>query len=151
MRGLSLYPGLFHMPNLKQILMKLLVQLRPIRLLVQLRQTRLLLFLKKKTPKDTAVVNLEDMGVRADNIPAGKELVSINFPEPQEIKDIASAVFLWTGKNVLLDSNVRGKIQIISSRMVTKEEAYQAFLSALNMLDLTTVEAGKVIKDHAHT
>ncbi|TWW08165.1 hypothetical protein E3A20_27060, partial [Planctomyces bekefii] len=39
-----------------------------------------------------------------------------------------------------------GKVQIISPRKVTKEEAYQAFLSALNILSLTTVETGKVIK-----
>jgi general secretion pathway protein D len=55
-------------------------------------------------------------------------------------------VALWTNKNVILDRNVSGKVQIISPRKVTKEEAYQAFLSALNLLGMTTVETGKVIK-----
>ena len=72
--------------------------------------------------------------------------MNIDFPEPTEIKDIIKAVALWTGKNVILDRNVNGKVQIISPRKVTKEEAYQAFLSALNLLGLTTVETGKVIK-----
>jgi general secretion pathway protein D len=79
-------------------------------------------------------------------VAAGQELVNIDFPEPTEIKDIIKAVALWTGKNVILDRNVNGKVQIISPRKVTKEEAYQAFLSALNLLGLTTVETGKVIK-----
>lgn len=82
----------------------------------------------------------------ADTVPPGQELVNIDFPEPTEIKDIIRAVALWTGKNVILGKGVSGKVQMISPRKVTKEEAYQAFLSALNVLQLTTVETGKVIK-----
>jgi len=82
----------------------------------------------------------------SDAIEAGRELVNMDFPQLTEIKDIVKAVALWTGKNVILDRNVNGKIQIISPKQVTKEEAYQAFLSALNVLNLTTVETGKVIK-----
>ena len=85
-------------------------------------------------------------GKGSAGVPAGQELVNIDFPEQTEIKDIIKAVALWTGKNVILDRNVNGKVQIISPRKVTKEEAYQAFLSALNLLGLTTVETGKVIK-----
>lgn len=87
----------------------------------------------------------------AANIPEGQELVSIDFPEPTEIKDIIRAVALWTGKNVIIGKNVSGKIQMISPRKVTKEEAYQAFLSALNVAGYTTVETGKVIKIVATT
>lgn len=82
----------------------------------------------------------------ADAIDSGKELVNMDFPELTDIKDIIRAVSLWTGKNVILDRNVNGKVQIISPKKVTKEEAYQAFLSALNVLNLTTVETGKIIK-----
>ena len=83
----------------------------------------------------------------AASIPAGQELVNIDFPDPTEIKDIIRAVSLWTGKNVILDKSVKNKkIQIISPKKVTKEEAYQAFLSALNLLNLTTVETGKIVK-----
>jgi general secretion pathway protein D len=96
------------------------------------------------TTTPTATVTVQPKGSAA--VPAGQELVNIDFPEPTEIKDIIKAVALWTGKNVILDRNVNGKVQIISPRKVTKEEAYQAFLSALNLLALTTVETGKVIK-----
>lgn len=96
----------------------------------------------------TATVKVPEKPVSkgASAVPSGQELVNIDFPEPTEIKDIIKAVALWTGKNVILDRNVNGKVQIISPRKVTKEEAYQAFLSALNLLGLTTVETGKVIK-----
>jgi general secretion pathway protein D len=87
----------------------------------------------------------------AESVPEGQELVSIDFPEPTEIKDIIRAVALWTGKNVIIGKNVSGKIQMISPRKVTKEEAYQAFLSALNVAGYTTVETGKVIKIVATT
>ena len=73
-------------------------------------------------------------------------MFQLTFPEPTDIKDIIRAVALWTGKNVILGKGVSGKVQMISPRKVTKEEAYQAFLSALNVLKLTTVETGKVIK-----
>ncbi len=82
----------------------------------------------------------------ADTVPPGQELVNIDFPEPTEIKDIVKAVSMWTGKNVILGRDVAGKVQMLSPRKVTKEEAYQMFLSALNMLNFTTVETGKVIK-----
>ncbi len=95
-----------------------------------------------------ATVEIEDDGEPrgAEALPQGEDLVNIDFPEPTEIKDIIKAVALWTGKNVILDRQVTGKVQIISPRKVTKEEAYQAFLSALNILGLTTVETGRVIK-----
>ena len=98
-----------------------------------------------KVAPDTAQVVIEEKKGAAA-IPAGQELVNMDFPEKTEIRDIVRAVALWTGKNVILDNNVSGKIQIISPSRVTKEEAYQAFLSALNVLRLTTVETGKILK-----
>ncbi len=95
----------------------------------------------KSSPKEAAT---DKKGAKA--IPHGQELVNMDFPEKTEIRDIIRAVALWTGKNVMLDNNVSGKIQIISPQRVTKEEAYQAFLSALNVLRLTTVETGKILK-----
>ncbi len=96
------------------------------------------------TPVGT--ITIPEKSKTASAVPPGQELVSIHFPEPTDITQIIKAVSVWTGKNVLMDTNIRGKVQIISPRKVTKEEAYQAFLSALNLLQLTTVETGKVMK-----
>ncbi len=81
-------------------------------------------------------------------IPPGKELVSIDFPEPTAIKDLIKAVGQWTGKNFILGTGVSSsaKVQIISPQKVTREEAYQAFLSALNVAGYTTVDTGKMVK-----
>lgn len=82
----------------------------------------------------------------ARKVPPGQELVSIDFPEPTAIKDIIKTVGQWTGKNFILPPNVAAKVQIISPQQMTKEEAYQAFLSALNVAGFTTVDSGKVVK-----
>src|SRR5690606_30606553 len=52
----------------------------------------------------------------------------------------------WTGKNFILDAKVRGKITILGPSQVTLEEAYHAFLSALDANNLTTVKSGKFIR-----
>lgn len=77
---------------------------------------------------------------------AGDGLVNIHFPELTDVKDIIKAVSLWTGKQIILDNNVNEKVQIISLKKVTQEEAYLIFLSALDTVGLTTVETGKLIK-----
>ncbi|MES2614855.1 MAG: type II secretion system secretin GspD, partial [Bdellovibrionota bacterium] len=84
----------------------------------------------------------------ADKIPHGKELVSIDFPNGVNLSDIIKTVSMWTGKNFVLGQGVSGgaKISIISQEPITKEEAYQAFLSALNISGFTTVETGKIVK-----
>lgn len=84
----------------------------------------------------------------AASISHGKELVSIDFPNGVSLSDIIKTVGVWTGKNFVLGQGVSGgaKISIISQEPVTKEEAYQAFLSALNISGFTTVETGKIVK-----
>ena len=106
-----------------------------------------------KTGVDEKMDDLEEQMISippakkgAENVPEGRELVSVDFPEPTEIQNVIKAVSLWTGKNVMLDRNVTGKIQIISPKKVTKEVAYEAFLSALSMLGLTTEDTGDMIK-----
>ncbi len=74
------------------------------------------------------------------------EMVHIDFPEPTDLRDVIKAVAQWTGRNVVLGRNVTGKVQIISPSEVTKEEAYEIFLSALNVAGYTTIEEGKVLK-----
>jgi len=92
------------------------------------------------------MISIPEAKKGAEAVQDGRELVSIDFPQPTKIEDVIAAVSLWTGKNVMLDRNVTGKIQIISPKKVTKEVAYEAFLSALSMLGLTTEDTGEMIK-----
>jgi general secretion pathway protein D len=51
-----------------------------------------------------------------------------------------------TKKNFIFDERVAGKITIISPRKVTLDEAYDVFLSVLQVKGFTTVEQGNAIK-----
>ncbi len=87
----------------------------------------------------------------ADQLPEGVELVNISFPEPTEITDIIKTVSLWNNKTIILgDRTISGKVQILSPKDTTKEEAYQIFLEALNSIGLTTVETIDIIKIVKH-
>jgi general secretion pathway protein D len=51
-----------------------------------------------------------------------------------------------TRKNFIFDERLQGKITIISPRKITVEEAYNVFLSVLQVKGFTTVEQGNTIK-----
>lgn len=71
--------------------------------------------------------------------------VTMNF------KDVDLQVFIkfiseLSGKNFLIDPNVKGTVTIISPQRVTVDEVYQVFLSVLEVNGFTTLDAGNVIK-----
>ncbi len=70
---------------------------------------------------------------------SGEELVRLNVQDA-DIRDIIKQISLATGRNFILDDNVKGKITIISPKPVTKDDAYQTFLSALAVTGFTTVK-----------
>ncbi|MEZ4704689.1 MAG: type II secretion system secretin GspD [Bdellovibrionota bacterium] len=72
-------------------------------------------------------------------------LVSLDFHDV-EIKDMVKSISEITGKNFIFDEKARGKITIVSPKPVSVDEAYQAFISALEMKGLTTVQVGKNLK-----
>jgi len=64
-----------------------------------------------------------------------------------EIREIIKQISKATGKNFLIDDKVRGKVTILSEKKMTSDEAYQAFLSALEVLGFTVVNGpGDLIK-----
>ncbi|OGQ37517.1 MAG: type II secretion system protein GspD [Deltaproteobacteria bacterium RIFCSPLOWO2_01_44_7] len=75
-----------------------------------------------------------------------EELVYLNVQD-QDIKEIIKQISKATGRNFIIDAKVSGKITILSNKMMSKEEAYQAFLSALQVAGFTTVAGpGGVLK-----
>lgn len=81
-------------------------------------------------------------GTLAPNAPpsagAANDLVYLNATDV-DIKDMIKQISKATGTNFLIDDKTRGKITIISEKPMTKEMAYQAFLSALEVMGYTTV------------
>lgn len=80
-----------------------------------------------------------------DSAVKGLEVKNFDLPD-KDLKDVVTLISKWTGKNFILDSKVRGKITILGPSQVSLQEAYQAFLTALDANGLTTVQSGKFIR-----
>lgn len=76
---------------------------------------------------------------------AGDEKVTLNFVDA-DIATVVKALGLFTNRNFVLDGRVKGKINLVSPRALTREEAYATLLSALRLQGFTVVEAGGVAK-----
>jgi len=75
---------------------------------------------------------------------AEPDLVTLNFVDA-EIAGVAKLIGEITGKNFLIDPRVKGKIDIVSARPVTKGLVYEIFLSALRLQGYAVVENRGVI------
>jgi len=71
--------------------------------------------------------------------PSGEELVYLNVQDA-DIKDVIKQISKATGRNFIIDDKIRGKVTIVSERPMTREEAYQTFLSALEVAGYTIVK-----------
>ena len=71
--------------------------------------------------------------------------ITMNFREV-DLKAFIEFISQLTGKNFLVDPNVRGSVTILSPDRVTIDEAFQVFLSVLEVNGYTTVDTGEVIK-----
>lgn len=91
-------------------------------------------FTSSKTGKSFAKSGIED--ITNENFPDVIE--SFDYPNA-EIADVIKAISELTGKNFIVDTNVRGKITIIAPTRITVAEAYKAFLSALAINNLAVV------------
>jgi len=75
---------------------------------------------------------------------AGKGVV-LNFNEV-DISTMVKFISDLTGKNFVLDDRVKGKISVFSPSKLSNEEAYNVFVSVLELKGFTVVQSGKVAK-----
>jgi general secretion pathway protein D len=71
--------------------------------------------------------------------------ISLDFKNV-ELSDLIKTISELTGNNFVYDERVRGKVTIISPETMSKEEAYQLFLTVLNVKGFTLIESGSVNK-----
>jgi general secretion pathway protein D len=71
--------------------------------------------------------------------------VVLNFNEV-DISTMVKFISDLTGKNFVLDDRVKGKISVYSPSKLTIEEAYNVFVSVLELKGFTVVQSGKVAK-----
>lgn len=63
-----------------------------------------------------------------------------------DIRGVIQWVSDLTGKNILVHNDVQGAVTVISGGPVTKDEAYELFLSALQLNGYAAIESSSVIK-----
>lgn len=63
-----------------------------------------------------------------------------------DILSVINEVSQETGRNFVVDPRVSGKITLISSKPIHKEDSYQVFLSILELLGYSAIPSGKVTK-----
>ena len=71
--------------------------------------------------------------------------VTLNFVNA-DIEGVVKAVSEMTGRNFVLDPRVKGTINIVSAKPVSKALAYDVFLSALRLQGYAAVEDGGIVK-----
>ncbi|QQR80938.1 MAG: type II secretion system secretin GspD [Deltaproteobacteria bacterium] len=62
------------------------------------------------------------------------------FNVNEDIGEVTKQISRALGKNFLLDDKLKGKVTIISERKMTKDEIWEAYLSALDSLGMTIVQ-----------
>jgi general secretion pathway protein D len=72
-------------------------------------------------------------------------MVSMDF-ENVDIRVVVKYISDLTGKNFIIDQNVRGPVTVISPTKIPLEEVYKVFESILEVRGFVTVPSGKVIK-----
>lgn len=77
--------------------------------------------------------------------PESGDHVHLNFRDV-DILVVIRLMSELTGKNFLVDGNVRGKVTLIAPEPVSIDEAYEVFLSILDVQGFTVVPQGAVIK-----
>ncbi len=86
---------------------------------------------------DTAAADAAGTNARARA--GGPDVVTLNFVNA-DIEGVVKAVSEITGKNFVLDPRVKGTVNIVSAKPMSRALVYQVFLSALRLQGFSAVE-----------
>lgn len=75
----------------------------------------------------------------------GDDFITLNFSNI-DIAALVKVMSEFTRKNFILDEKVTGKVTLMTPTRISPEEAYQVFLSALEIKGFTAVEDGRIIR-----
>jgi len=76
---------------------------------------------------------------------SGNDYIALNFTNV-DVGALVKVMSELTRRNFILDERVQGKITIMTPTKISPDEAYQVFLSALEIKGFTAVEDGKVVR-----
>jgi len=77
--------------------------------------------------------------------PSGDDYVTLNFTNI-DINALIKVMSELTRRNFILDERVTGKVTLMTPTRISPDEAYQVFLSALEIKGFAAVEDGKIIR-----
>jgi general secretion pathway protein D len=83
--------------------------------------------------------------IDVQKIKSGGDYVTLNFTNI-DITALVKVMSELLRKNFILDERVTGKVTLMTPTRISPDEAYQVFLSALEIKGFTAVEEGKVIR-----
>jgi len=86
-----------------------------------------------------------DQQVDIQKIKSGQDYVTLNFMNI-DITALIKVMSELMRKNFILDERVTGKVTLMTPTRISPDEAYQVFLSALEIKGFTAVEDGKIIR-----
>lgn len=69
----------------------------------------------------------------------------INFKD-SDIQEVIKFVADITGKTVIIDPRVKGKVKVISANALSEKELYDLFLSVLETQGFTAIEVGDIVR-----
>ncbi|MFT6200877.1 MAG: general secretion pathway protein D [Candidatus Endobugula sp.] len=69
----------------------------------------------------------------------------VNFKD-SDIQEVIKFVADVTGKTVIIDPRVKGKVKVISTNALTEQELYDLFLSVLETQGFTAIEVGNIVR-----
>ncbi len=75
----------------------------------------------------------------------GQDFVTLNFTNI-EISALVKVLSEMTHRNFLVDERITGKLTVMTPTKLTPDEAYQVFLSALEIKGFTAIEDGKFVR-----
>ncbi len=91
----------------------------------------------------TAVIVFSALGISKALI--AEEQITLNFKDA-EITAVINSVADLTGKTFIIDPRVKGKVNVVSSQPLLRDEVLSVFLSIMEVHGFTTVTVGKAIK-----
>jgi general secretion pathway protein D len=105
----------------------------------------LMLMLFSETPAAARGKGASQPQNPSESAGVSSELISIDFNNV-DIAVLIKFISDLTGKNMVVDQRVAGKVTIISPDKITVAEAYKVFESVLEVYGYTAIESGSLVK-----
>ena len=103
---------------------------------------------KMRTPGKGIILFFFFLAILVPQISVGVEErkeVALDFDDV-DIRLFIRVISELTGKNFIIDNNVKGKITVLSPKKLTTQQAYEVFKSVLAVNGFTVVQSGEVTK-----